>query len=184
MSRKVSIILAFAALVVCMPFPVRAGCAAAETPDWSDVSYLRVESSHAAGGAGLPQFQLIMERRRSGWIVNLHHAYDAPFKHGTYTSDDPEKLFNQLLGELRQKDFFTMRLVPANKIYIDGLEQTIALARCGVRTSLSNAQPGAFGMSPEGKEAQAFLDLASQLRTLIYAASWRKLSDDYTFTRP
>lgn len=81
----------------------------------------------------------------------------------------------QSLGDavaiLERHRFFQMRLNPARALYIDGPEDEIIAARCGVTTTL-----GTIGRGGEAElnddQGKAFVKLEDDLRRVIFSEKW------------
>lgn len=155
-----------------IPAGVSASCAPNAPPSYDDITYVKI-TQYALVGQAYPwyTYESILYRparpSQERADVSLVARHATKFA-GTFVAVDPIRVFSNIVGVLKRDRFFDMRLNPAKVLYLDGPEDEITVALCGIDWTLGTTPRGAE-VDLSDAQGQAFFALESDLRDSIFA---------------
>ncbi|MDQ6933664.1 MAG: hypothetical protein M3160_10910, partial [Candidatus Eremiobacteraeota bacterium] len=140
-----------------------------------DVTYIKI-TQYALVGLAHPSFTFEAVLYKNIPAVGTHanaflDARAATKFRGKYKAVEPLKTFYDVLSVLKRDRFFDARMHPATALYLDGPEDEITVASCGVATTIGTVGNGTE-VNLDDAQAHAFFDLESDLRTRIFSIQW------------
>ncbi|HEY1682492.1 MAG TPA: hypothetical protein VGF98_12690 [Candidatus Tumulicola sp.] len=160
---------------LCFAAPAPAACVPGTTWTYDDIRYVSVvQSAFPNGGWPDYSFEATYFPARATYAerasARLTAKRNVP-RTGVFVASDPIASFRKIVGVLKAASFFDMRLAPATSSYIDGPEDTVTVALCGIRWSLGTiVQPGQVAQNDDS--GRRFFALESELRKMIFADAW------------
>jgi hypothetical protein len=155
--------------------PALAACVHGTPPSYDDIRYVSVVQSEFPNG-GWPDYKFeasyfpIRSTNAEHATARLTAKRNVP-RTGVFVASDPIASFRNAVAVLKAASFFDMRLAPAIGGYIDGPEDTVTVAACGIRWSLGTiVQPGQVAQDDDN--GRRFFTLESELRKTIFADAW------------
>jgi hypothetical protein len=160
----------FGLIALLAPQPVAASCAAGSAPAYTDIRYISVRQFSWVGNVR-PGFEV--EGVDLPWRSNITlKGFRSVPLIGTYVAADPRGLFQALTAVLERNRFLDMQLTVLEKCCtLDGPEDSVSVARCGVGTTVGTLPPE-NGIFDENSQTTAFKALEEQLRQVIFSAKW------------
>jgi hypothetical protein len=157
------------------PLEATASCAPGAPPSYADITYVKfVEYSLVA--MHRPAFTFTAVR----WLYKrippkTYAALEktrATLPSAPSAAVNPEAALAAAVNVLRQHDFFAMHLSPMPATSLDGPEDSITVARCGVFTTISTIS-NSDEVNLDDAQAKSFFALEDDLRTAIFKQQWQ-----------
>jgi len=161
-----------------------ASCDSGAPPSYDDVSYIRIAIYSLVGqlhpwftyeGSFERSLGALGDPNRDHADVTLVARRATKFS-GQFEADDPISSFRGLVDVLSRDDFFNMRLHRASGYYLDGPEDEILVARCGVETILTTLPYGSAA-DLDDNQGRALFRLERDLQDAVFAQKWRTPKD-------
>ena len=160
--------IAFAAVFGILSNTVcHAACGFGKTPAWSDIEAVRYVRTNCFGKC--PSYEVLFWKH--GFYYAGHEYVDMP---GTYEAPYRQSTFNEVVGTLRQHDFFAMNC-DSHMLVMDTPHLIVAVVRCGVTTKFDWPSYG------RRTDVPALFD---SLDAITKTIPWHKTSDKQESPEP
>lgn len=159
-------------IVLICQLAARASCDTGALPAYEDITYVKV-AQYSLVGQQYPwyTYEAAYYNGQPHAAVSLD-AHRAVGMKGSFVPAAPVDSFNNVVHVLEKDRFFAMRLRPAVTLYVDGPEDSVTVARCGVTTTLSSV-PSSEELNLDDPQGKAFFALLADLRTTIFGQKWK-----------
>ncbi|MBV8373116.1 MAG: hypothetical protein JOY69_07625 [Candidatus Eremiobacteraeota bacterium] len=163
------------ALLYVLPIPVAATCEPGAAPSYGDITYIKISQFSLTGirhpsfhyeATVIPSFGV----RKGYATATLIADREVKFQ-GSFVAVDARRTFSDTVAVLERDGYFNLRLNPSSTLYIDGPEDAITAARCGISTTLGTVSMGGE-IDLNDAQFQRFLQLEDDLRYVIFSERW------------
>ena len=161
--------------LIALPVVARASCDPSATATYGDVDFVRFVRYATVGPPERFVFEAFREtlpRKPQSFRVALVATRGLPFQ-GKFDALDPRRAFDDAVNVLRLERFYDRHFAETADRRLDGPEDQIVVARCGVETRLGSLPRSAdFGFDLRDLHAPAFVRLETDLQDDVVHTLW------------